>query len=104
MLLRTLHIAGQLQQAGPGGAMRKSVIAAVVALALTMAGAARAADPYVIHVILALTGPGALLGGAEQLALQRLEATVGPSKLIGDRPVRFEYHDDQTNPQTAVQL
>jgi branched-chain amino acid transport system substrate-binding protein len=84
--------------------MRKSVIAAMLALALALGGTAGAAEPYVLHVILALTGPGALLGTTEQQALQRFEATLGGEKLIGGRPIHFEFHDDQSSPQTAVQL
>lgn len=84
--------------------MRKVMFSAFVTLALALGSGARAAEPYVIDVILALTGPGALLGAAEQLSLQRFEATLAATKQIGGRSIHFEYHDDQSNPQTAVQL
>lgn len=83
--------------------MLRLLTAALVALAFAAGGVGRAAEPYVIHVILALSGPGALLGGAEQLALQRMETTAA-SRQIGGRPFHFEFHDDQSSPQTAVQL
>lgn len=65
---------------------------------------ARAAEPYTIDVILPLTGPGALLGTAEQRALQQFETVYAKGKEIGGRPLRFAFHDDQSNPQTSVQL
>ena len=83
--------------------MRRHVLALGAAL-LIMASEARAAEPYTIQVVLPLTGPAAFLGTAEQIALQRFEAKYGETELIGGRPIRFEFHDDQSSPQTAVQL
>jgi branched-chain amino acid transport system substrate-binding protein len=74
------------------------------ALALSPGTAAHAADEYQIHVILALTGPGAFLGHGEQQALQLAEKTLNDSGGISGRPISFVFHDDETNPQTAVQL
>jgi branched-chain amino acid transport system substrate-binding protein len=76
-------------------------------LALAMAGiplAGRAADPVEINVILSLTGPGALLGKEEATSLGIEETTINSSGGIGGRPVKFALHDDQSNPQVAVQL
>ncbi len=73
-------------------------------IAPVLAGGARAADPFDIHVILPLTGPGAFLGSAEQVALQRAEKMLAPHDTIGGRPIRFVFHDDQSSPQLAVQL
>jgi len=68
------------------------------------AQAAPAAEPFDINVVLPLTGPAAFLGGAEQRALQQAEKVFAAGEGIGGRPVRFVFHDDQSNPQTAVQL
>lgn len=76
----------------------------LAALLLAVAGAAQAAEPYVVDVILPLTGPGALLGTTEHRTLQRFEESYATGKTIGGRPLHFEFHDDQSNPQTSVQL
>jgi branched-chain amino acid transport system substrate-binding protein len=81
--------------------------ASAVAAALFLVGLcnpARAADPYEIHVILPLSGPGAFLGKGEQQALQFAEKAVDAAGGIQGRKLSFVYHDDQTNPQIAVQL
>jgi branched-chain amino acid transport system substrate-binding protein len=74
------------------------------ALVLSPGSAAFAADELQINVILALTGPGAFLGQGEQQALQLAQKTVNDAGGISGRPVSFVFHDDQTNPQIAVQL
>jgi branched-chain amino acid transport system substrate-binding protein len=75
---------------------------------LLLAGAARTAlaqgTPYEIDTILSQTGPGAFLGSKEAASLTVLESVVNATGGIKGRPVRFVIHDDQTNPQTAVQL
>ena len=65
---------------------------------------ARAQAPYEIHVIEALSGGGAFLGQAEGQALAQFEKAINKNGGIQGRPLKFVYHDDQTNPQTAVQL
>lgn len=76
-----------------------------VAVALSFAShPVRAAEPFDINVVLPLTGPAAFLGSAEQRALQQAEKLLVAGPGIGGRPVRFVFHDDQSNPQTAVQL
>jgi branched-chain amino acid transport system substrate-binding protein len=72
--------------------------------ALTVAPAAQAADPYDIHAILSLTGGASFLGKAEQQSLQLLEKSANATGGIQGRPIRFVFHDDQSSPQTAVQL
>jgi len=64
----------------------------------------QASENYDINVILSLTGPGAFLGKGEQQALQFAEKAVNDADGIQGRPVNFIFHDDQTNPQVAVQL
>jgi len=65
---------------------------------------ARAAEPYDIDVVLPLTGAAAFLGTAEQRTLQQFEKSPMAQEGIDGRPVRFVFHDDQSSPQTAVQL
>ncbi len=65
---------------------------------------AAAAEPYEIQAILSLTGGASFLGKAEQQALQLLEKQANQEGGIQGRPVKFVFHDDQSSPQTAVQL
>ncbi len=79
----------------------------MVGLALLLAPGtfgARAADPYKIHVILPLTGGAAFLGKGEQQALQLFEKLTNQEGGIGGQPIQFVFHDDQTSPQTTVQI
>lgn len=74
-------------------------------LGLIAAGSpARAAEPYTIDAVLALTGPGAFLGKGEQQSLELAEKSVNESGGINGRPIHFVFHDDQTSPQIGVQL
>jgi branched-chain amino acid transport system substrate-binding protein len=59
---------------------------------------------YEINVILPLTGQGAFLGQPQQQALQVLEGLVNREGGIQGHPVHFTFQDDQSSPQTAVQL
>lgn len=68
------------------------------------AHASRAADEYPIHVIVSLTGTGAFIGQGERRTLGLLQSSVNQHGGIGGRPVGFVFHDDQTNPQVAVQI
>ena len=80
-------------------------VAALTLGALGMASAAQAgAQPYDINVVLPLTGPVAFLGKAEQVALERMQTQLKGADGVGGRSVRFVFHDDQSSPQTAVQL
>jgi branched-chain amino acid transport system substrate-binding protein len=63
-----------------------------------------AADPYVISVVLPLTGAASFLGKAEQKSIEQAEAFLNKSNGIQNRPVHFVFYDDQSSPQTAVQL
>src|SRR5579872_3839396 len=79
--------------------------AVVVAFSGTaLSGAAFAAGTYDINVVLPLTGSAAFVGQGEKdsvLALQdQINATGG---IAGDK-LNFVFHDDQTQPQLAVQL
>ena len=83
----------------------RSLAAGLLGLALLLPGAhARAAKPYTINVIMPLSGGAAFLGKAEQRTLQILAGQVNETGGIDGRTLRFVFHDDQTSPQTAVQL
>ncbi len=86
--------------------IRFLAVSAVVAASLFAASCppVRAAENYDINVILSLTGPGAFLGKGEQQSLQFAEKAVNDAGGIQGRPLNFIFHDDQTNPQIAVQL
>jgi branched-chain amino acid transport system substrate-binding protein len=76
------------------------------ALALLVAATlpARAAGPYVIDVMLPLTGGAAFLGKGEQQSLELAEGVVNGTGGIKGEKLQLEFHDDQSNPQIAVQL
>jgi branched-chain amino acid transport system substrate-binding protein len=76
-------------------------VACVLALG---AFAARAAEPYRINVVLPLTGGASFLGKGEQQALQLFQTLTNKDGGIGGAPLEFVFHDDQTSPQTAVQI
>lgn len=63
-----------------------------------------AADPYVFHVILSLTGGGGFLGQGEAAALHAMEPIVNKNGGINGRPIAFAIEDDTSNPQVTVQL
>jgi branched-chain amino acid transport system substrate-binding protein len=67
-------------------------------------GRAVAADPYPIDVILPLTGSAAFVGQTTQQALKVAEAEVNRTGGIKGRPLKLNFLDDQTNPQSSVQL
>jgi len=69
-------------------------------LFLCAVGAARA-QSVEIPVVLPLTGGAAFLGQGERDALRVVEGVINHG---GGPQVRFVFHDDQSSPQTAVQL
>src|ERR1700728_5376263 len=77
---------------------------AALPLVLAAASAALAADPYKITALMSLTGQGAFIGKGEQQALQIEQKVINAAGGIKARPLEFEFQDDQTNPQVAVQL
>jgi len=81
-----------------------TVLALVFAVACATCGSASAAEPYDIHVILPMTGGGAFLGQGHRDSLNILAEIVNKSGGIQGRPLRFVFHDDESNPQVAVQL
>ncbi|HXB77647.1 MAG TPA: ABC transporter substrate-binding protein [Bradyrhizobium sp.] len=84
--------------------MGARTILAAAALLLSCATSAQAADTQDVNVILPLTGGGAFLGKAEQQSLQRYEKLVNSTGGIHGKTLKFNFHDDQSSPQLAVQL
>ncbi len=78
--------------------------AAVLIFALAAYGAPSPSPPYVINAILSLTGSAAFLGQAESQTLQILEHLANAGGGIQGHPVRIAIQDDQSSPQTGVQL
>lgn len=75
------------------------------ALALSCFGsAARAAEPYEIHVIATITGPSSFVGLYMQQNLAAFEAAANAKGGVAGRPLKFVFDDDQSQPQVAVQL
>jgi len=85
-------------------ATRFTAWAVLIAIFLMLPASVRAADPYNIDVILPLTGTGTFVGHSQQEAFQAIEAIANRSGGIRGRPVKFVLHDDQSNPQVAVQF
>lgn len=83
----------------------RGTLAALTALCLgILPSAARAAEPYEINAILPLSGGGSFLGKAEQRSLELAAALANKNGGINGRQLSFVFHDDQSSPQTAVQL
>ncbi|HUK58872.1 MAG TPA: ABC transporter substrate-binding protein [Stellaceae bacterium] len=85
--------------------MKKALpLAGALALLLVATPLARAEEPYVIDTMLPLTGAAAFLGKGEQVSLTLGQGVVNETGGIKGRPLQLVFHDDQSNPQIAVQL
>lgn len=84
--------------------LKRTVRHVSIALALTVPAAMASAEPYRIPTVLPLTGTGAFIGQAEQAALEMIKKAVNSTGGIQGQLVDFQYYDDQTSPQTGVQL
>ena len=84
---------------------QRKLAAATFALALSVSfSGAAAADNYDINVILPQTGGASFLGKAEMHALELVQKTVNASGGIHGKQLQFKFYDDQSSPQTAVQM
>jgi branched-chain amino acid transport system substrate-binding protein len=63
-----------------------------------------ATEPVEVNVVLSLTGGGAFLAKAEQLAIEQVEILTNKTGGIRGRPLKFVIVDDESNPQIAIQL
>lgn len=79
------------------------LIGAVAAVA-TLPGAGLAAGTYDINVVLPLTGGAAFVGQGQKDTLSALKDQINSTGGIGGQQLNFIFHDDQTQPQVAVQL
>jgi branched-chain amino acid transport system substrate-binding protein len=84
--------------------LRRTILIALLALALCAPFPSRAATPLVIEVILSLTGSGAFLGTTEAGALKSLAGVVNAQGGIAGQPIEFSISDDQSNPVLSVQI
>src|SRR5579859_4214212 len=85
-------------------AMRAHSLLLLLLCLVLAAGAAQAADPVRLHVILPITGSASFLGREQQTAIGLIEKQVNATGGIAGRPLAFLYHDDESKPQTSVQL
>lgn len=87
---------------------KRLIVTCAAAAGLVLVGSptvrAETAQPYVIPVILSITGYGSFLGQGEQRALQLAEGVINATGGIRGRPVKMDFYDDQSNPQNSVQL
>jgi len=82
----------------------KRILGAVIAVLLGVAPVSAQPQPYTIDVIINLTGGNAFVGETYATALRVLEQRINATGGIDGRPLHFEFHDDGTSVQTAVQL
>lgn len=74
------------------------------AVAAVAASGALAAESYDINVVLPLTGSAAFVGQGQKDTLSALEEQINSTVGIGGGNLNFLFHDDQSQPQLAVQL
>ncbi len=86
------------------GLLRRLSLLFVATLLAVGAPAAAQPAPYVINVVLSLTGPAANLGQDEQAGLLAFEKMVNRTGGIRGTPLHFQISDDQSSPTVAVQL
>lgn len=77
---------------------------AICVLVAAVPLSSRAADPYEIYVIEALTGPATFAGQAQAAAVMALEPVLNRSGGINGRPVKFIVKNDESDPRVALQL
>lgn len=82
----------------------RMLIALAGALVLMTATASSAAGPYVIPVIVPLTGPSANTGALAAQTLRIFEGYANQHGGLRGQPIHFDIRDDGSQPQTAVQL
>ena len=71
---------------------------------IVMGGAARAAEPYAIHVIEPLTGNFSFVGNGQRQMLEVAADAINKQGGISGRPLKLEFQDDQSTPQLTVQI
>jgi len=84
--------------------IRSLVLALLLPLALTSTAVRAAGEPVVVPVVISLTGPFALVGNAQKVALDTLMKTTNDEGGINGRQLQFDFLDDATNASNTVQL
>jgi branched-chain amino acid transport system substrate-binding protein len=79
-------------------------IALTLASVMLIDASAPTGSPVELNAVIPLTGGAAFLGTQEKIALQVFERTVNGQGGIAGRPVKFNFLDDQSVPQTTLQL
>jgi len=80
------------------------VMALIGAIAISVAPVRSAPEPYVIPVIVPLTGPAANTGALVAQSLHIFEQYANQHGGLRGQPIHFDIHDDGSQPVTAVQL
>lgn len=80
------------------------IVSLLAGLLVAVHAVATAANAYDVNVILPLTGGASFLGKEEQKALQLAEPLINKAGGIHGQPLHFIFYDDQSKPQTGVQL
>jgi len=78
--------------------------ALLLALGLHSAVSGQTTPPVEIDVFLAMTGTATFVGKTDHDALAILETMVNKQGGIRGRALHFIYHDDQSDPRTAIEL
>jgi branched-chain amino acid transport system substrate-binding protein len=81
-----------------------SALTTAAALVVALSSPAPAAGTYDINVVLPLTGSAAFVGQGEKDSLLALQDQINATGGIASDKLNFVFHDDQTQPQLAVQL
>jgi len=84
--------------------LTRAALALAAVAALAMPSASSAAGPYVIPVILPLTGNAANTGTLSATTLRIFENYANARGGLRGTPIHFDIHDDGSQPATAVQL
>ena len=86
--------------------LRRIAFSALAAILVALSSGARtvAAEPFTIDVVLSQTGAYAFVGTAFTQHLKVLEDYTNRHGGLHGQPIHFEFHDDQSSPQIAVQL
>ena len=87
-----------------GTAWLATVLQVIACTVLATSAMAASANTYNIDVILPETGGAAFLGKEEQKALELAEQEINKAGGVHNQPVHFVIVDDQSSPQTSVQL
>jgi branched-chain amino acid transport system substrate-binding protein len=78
-----------------------AISCAIVAASLSPV---RAAEPFEIPVMISQSGAAAFLGKEQKESYTILQGVVNKTGGIDGRPLRFAFYDDQSSPQTGLQI